>query len=61
MQPKLPQWFGITPKIPVEVRRIPPYTEAGSSGGYYERPPLDGSRPALQQRADEPMSPGSTM
>jgi D-alanyl-D-alanine carboxypeptidase/D-alanyl-D-alanine-endopeptidase (penicillin-binding protein 4) len=23
--------------------------------------PLDGSRPALQQRADEPMSPGSTM
>ncbi|KSB90200.1 hypothetical protein AS593_17705 [Caulobacter vibrioides] len=59
MQPKLPQWFGITPKIPVEVRRIPAYTENGSSGGYYERPPLDGSRPGafyinLRDTAERP-------
>lgn len=59
MQPKLPQWFGVTPKIPVEVRRIPAYTEAGSAGGYYERPPLDGSRPGafyinLRDTAERP-------
>jgi uncharacterized protein (DUF885 family) len=29
----------------VEVRRVPPYTEAGAPGGYYQRPALDGSRP----------------
>ncbi len=45
LQPHLPQWFNLMPKIPVEVRRVPTYTEAGSSGAYYERPALDGSRP----------------
>ena len=45
LQPELPKWFGLMPKIPVEVRRVPTYTEAGSSGAYYERPALDGSRP----------------
>jgi uncharacterized protein (DUF885 family) len=59
MQPKLPQWFGITPKTPVEVRRVPVYTEAGAAGGYYERPALDGSRPGafyinLRDTAERP-------
>lgn len=45
LQPELPKWFGLMPQIPVEVRRVPTYTEAGSSGAYYERPALDGSRP----------------
>jgi uncharacterized protein (DUF885 family) len=45
LQPHLPQYFHIMPKAPVEIRRVPPYTEAGAPGGYYERPPLDGSRP----------------
>lgn len=59
LQPKLPQWFGVTPKTPVEVRRIPAYTEAGAAGGYYERPALDGSRPGafyinLRDTADRP-------
>jgi uncharacterized protein (DUF885 family) len=35
----------VLPKTPVEVRRIPAYTEAGAPGGYYQRPALDGSRP----------------
>jgi uncharacterized protein (DUF885 family) len=59
LQPKLPQWFGITPKTPVEVRRVPVYTEAGAAGGYYERPALDGSRPGafyinLRDTAERP-------
>jgi uncharacterized protein (DUF885 family) len=45
LQPHLPQYFRIMPKSPVEIRRVPSYTEAGAPGGYYERPPLDGSRP----------------
>ncbi|MDE2450003.1 MAG: DUF885 family protein, partial [Gammaproteobacteria bacterium] len=45
LQPHLPQYFRILPKTPVEIRRVPAYTEAGAPGGYYQRPALDGSRP----------------
>jgi uncharacterized protein (DUF885 family) len=45
LQPYLPQYFNILPKAPVEIRRVPPYTEAGAPGGYYNIPALDGSRP----------------
>jgi uncharacterized protein (DUF885 family) len=45
LQPHLPQYFRILPKTPVEIRRVPVYTEAGAPGGYYQRPALDGSRP----------------
>jgi uncharacterized protein (DUF885 family) len=45
LQPHLPKFFHVLPKSPVEVRRVPPYTEAGAPGGYYQRPALDGSRP----------------
>jgi uncharacterized protein (DUF885 family) len=45
LQPYLPKYFRILPKAPVEVRRVPAYTEAGAPGGYYQRPALDGSRP----------------
>jgi len=59
LQPRLPTWFGVTPKTPVEVRRVPAYTEAGAAGGYYERPALDGSRPGafyinLRDTAERP-------
>jgi uncharacterized protein (DUF885 family) len=47
LQPHLPQYFHIMPKAPVEIRRVPAYTEAGAPGGYYERPTLDGSRPGI--------------
>jgi len=47
LQPHLPQYFRILPKAPVEIRRVPAYTEAGAPGGYYERPSLDGSRPGV--------------
>ena len=45
LQPHLPQYFRILPKSPVEIRRVPTYTEAGAPGGYYQIPALDGSRP----------------
>jgi uncharacterized protein (DUF885 family) len=45
LQPQLPKYFRILPKAPVEVRRVPAYTEAGAPGGYYQPPSLDGSRP----------------
>jgi uncharacterized protein (DUF885 family) len=45
LQPHLPQYFRILPKTPVEIRRVPAYTEAGAPGGYYQRPALDRSRP----------------
>ena len=45
LQPYLRKYFRVLPKAPVEVRRVPSYTESGAPGGYYQRPALDGSRP----------------
>jgi uncharacterized protein (DUF885 family) len=45
LQPHLPQYFRILPQAPLEIRRVPAYTEAGAPGGYYQVPALDGSRP----------------
>ncbi len=45
LQPHLPQYFRVLPKAPVEIRRVPAYTEGGAPGGYYQVPALDGSRP----------------
>jgi uncharacterized protein (DUF885 family) len=45
LQPHLPKYFRLLPRAPVEIRRVPAYTEAGAPGGYYQIPALDGSRP----------------
>jgi uncharacterized protein (DUF885 family) len=45
LQPYMAQNFGTLAKAKVEVRRVPPFKEAGSPGGYYEQGSLDGSRP----------------
>ena len=45
LQPHLPKYFNILPKVPVEIRRVPQYTQAGAPEGYYNTPALDGSRP----------------
>ena len=45
VQARLPDYFGVLPKAKVEIRRIPPYTESGAPGGYYQPGALDGSRP----------------
>ncbi len=41
----MPQAFGTLAQAQLEIRRVPPYTEAGAPGGYYQRAALDGSRP----------------
>jgi uncharacterized protein (DUF885 family) len=45
--PKLPRFFNNPPKVPLEIRRVPPYIEAGAPLGYYNAPSLDGSRAAI--------------
>jgi uncharacterized protein (DUF885 family) len=45
LQPLLAENFATLPKAKLEVRRVPPFREAGAPGGYYEFAALDGSRP----------------
>jgi uncharacterized protein (DUF885 family) len=44
---KLPGNFGVLPKADVVIKRVPKEIEVGQSGGYYNSPPLDGSRPGI--------------
>jgi uncharacterized protein (DUF885 family) len=41
----MPRAFNTLAKAQLEIRRVPPTTEAGAPGGYYQRAALDGSRP----------------
>jgi len=41
----MPRAFNTLARAELEIRRVPPYTEAGAPGGYYQRAALDGSRP----------------
>jgi uncharacterized protein (DUF885 family) len=45
--PRLPRMFRNPPMIPLEIRRVPPYIEAGAPLGYYNPASLDGSRAAI--------------
>jgi uncharacterized protein (DUF885 family) len=47
MQSRLPQYFATLPKAPVEIKRVPKFTEVGAPGGYYNPASLDGSRPGI--------------
>ncbi|MEG3766347.1 DUF885 domain-containing protein, partial [Alteromonas sp. 14N.309.X.WAT.G.H12] len=44
---KASTYYGTVPEQGVEVRRIPPVSEAGEAGGFYSPPSLDGSRPGI--------------
>jgi uncharacterized protein (DUF885 family) len=44
---KLPSYFGVLPKADVVIKRVPKEIEAAQAGGYYNSPPLDGSRPGI--------------
>jgi uncharacterized protein (DUF885 family) len=46
MQKRLPEYFDTLPKAGLEIRRIPPATEAGASTHYTEGS-LDGTRPGI--------------
>lgn len=59
IQARLPEYFGRIPKAKVEIRRVPPDIEAAATGGYYQPPALDGSRPGayyinLRDTAENP-------
>ena len=59
MQARLPEAFGRLPKARVEIRRVPADIEDGATGGYYQIPALDGSRPGayyinLRDTAENP-------
>lgn len=41
----MPRAFNTLAQAQLEIRRVPPFTEAGAPGGYYQRAALDGSRP----------------
>ncbi|MGA7675930.1 MAG: DUF885 domain-containing protein [Rhizomicrobium sp.] len=43
----LPKYFAHIPKIALEVRRVPEFSEKGAPGAYYERPSLNGTRPGI--------------
>src|SRR6185312_2204361 len=43
----LPKYFAHMPKAELDVQRVPPFSEKGSSGAYYQMPSLDGSRPGV--------------
>jgi uncharacterized protein (DUF885 family) len=43
----LPKYYGVLPKADLVIKRIPPYTEAGAPGGYYNNGSLDGKRPGM--------------
>jgi uncharacterized protein (DUF885 family) len=45
MQRRMPELFGVLPKTPVEVRRVPPAIELGAPRGYAQTGSLDGTRP----------------
>jgi len=40
-------YFTVLPKAPLEVRRVEPWREKGSSTAFYNRPAPDGSRPGI--------------
>ncbi len=46
MQKRLPDYFNTLPRTPLEIRRVPPATEAGSAT-HYSAGSLDGARPGI--------------
>jgi len=42
---RMPEVCGTLARAPLEIKRVPVFTEAGAPGGYYQRASLDGSRP----------------
>ncbi|GAM97312.1 protein of unknown function DUF885 [alpha proteobacterium U9-1i] len=42
---RMPEVCGVLARAPLEIKRVPVFTEAGSPGGYYQRASIDGSRP----------------
>ncbi len=46
-QNRLPDLFGVLPRAPVAVERVPLFKQAGAPLAYYQPPPFDGSLPGV--------------
>lgn len=47
MRTRLPEFFGILPRAPMEVRAVEPFRERAAGLAFYSRPSPDGSRPGV--------------
>jgi len=45
MEAKLPEYFGLTPKAPMVVKRVEAFREQSAGKAFYQSPAKDGSRP----------------
>jgi len=45
MKQKIPAYFGLLPKAPMEVKRVEPFRERSAGKAFYQSPSQDGSRP----------------
>ena len=47
MEEKIPEYFGLTPKAPMIVKRVEAFREQSAGKAFYQSPALDGSRPGI--------------
>ncbi|WP_262691410.1 DUF885 domain-containing protein [Kordiimonas aestuarii] len=47
MRAKVPEFFALTPKAPLDVRAVEKFREESAGKAFYQRPALDGSRPGI--------------
>lgn len=47
MRTRIPEFFGILPKAPIEVKRVEAFREKSAGKAFYSRPAPDGSRPGI--------------
>ncbi|MEP0355166.1 DUF885 domain-containing protein [Paraglaciecola sp.] len=45
MEDKVPEYFGLTPKARMQVKRVEPFREKSAGKAFYQSPSKDGSRP----------------
>ena len=47
MEAKIPEYFGLTPKAPMVVKRVDTFREQSAGKAFYQSPAVDGSRPGI--------------
>ncbi|MCV2885406.1 DUF885 domain-containing protein [Aestuariibacter sp. AA17] len=47
MEKRIPEFFGLTPKAPMIVKRVEAFREQSAGKAFYQRPSADGSRPGI--------------
>ncbi len=47
MRARLPEFFTVFPRAPLEVKKVEPFRERGSSNAFYNQPSPDGTRPGI--------------